>query len=193
MVIAGPRPVSLQAAKKWLYNSIVPTTMETSTSKDYVATRRWLVVHDYAMGVGNFAVGSAMGEALGWNPTWSGAGMNLFNQIKGKMCETAGFATNYAAPAADKNPRPWLVAGTLGDTAGMVVESCSNLVPGGALLSFSGGAAIFRVFTGCMKGAGWGCNSCGTSSERGCSSRWLIWPALMPETRLRIFIPCGAK
>lgn len=146
---------SLAKGKKWLYNSIFPTNMETTMAKDYAATRRWLVVHDFAMGIGNFAVGSAMGSALGWNPYWSGAGMNLFNQIKGKMCETAGFATNYVAPMADKNPRPWLIAGTIGDTAGMVVESCSNLVPGGALLSFSGGAAIFRVFTGSMKGAGW--------------------------------------
>ncbi len=146
---------SLAKGKKWVYNSIFPTNMETTMSKDYSATRRWLVVHDFAMGVGNFAVGAAMGSALGWNPMWSGAGMNLFNQIKGKMCETAGFATNYVAPMADKNPRPWLIAGTVGDTAGMVVESCSNLVPGGALLGFSGGAAIFRMFTGCMKGAGW--------------------------------------
>jgi len=146
---------SLAKSKKWLYNSIFPTNMDTTMSEDYAPTRRWLVVHDFAMGIGNFAVGAAMGEALGWNPMWSGAGMNLFNQIKGKMCETAGFATNYVAPMADKNPRPWLIAGTLGDTAGMVVESCSNLVPGGALLGFSGSASIFRVMTGCMKGAGW--------------------------------------
>jgi hypothetical protein len=78
--------------------------------------------------------------------------MATFNLIKDRVCQTTGFVSTFATPMADKNPRPWMLAGEAGDEIGMVLESTAALVPG-ALLPVSLAACVTRVFSGSMKGA----------------------------------------
>lgn len=142
-----------KAAK--LKSFFLPDNMPHSVSRDYKAVRSWSFLSDIGWNAANYATGAGIAIALGVNPVWGGAGMAAYNLIMDKFCQTTGFAATMAVPRADKNPRPWIVAGTALDTVGMALQSAVAITAGisGALLPIAMTGAFIRVFSGSMKGA----------------------------------------
>lgn len=130
----------------------IPSNSASSVSKDYLPTHAFFFLHDVAFNLGNFASGAAIATALGLSPAWGGAAMATFNMIRDRVSQTVSFGSSFAAPKADRNPRPWILAGDMADTTGMIVESTAAVVPGLVLPIALAGAAS-RVFGGSMKGA----------------------------------------
>ena len=142
---------------------VFPPNMETSVSKDYLATRSWHCLHQLVQGIGGFAIGAAALAALANDPTWGaavkgGAAMASFGLIRGYVCNGTGFLTSFQVEKAEKNPRAWMIAGealaNLGGVVGALgsVPSVTSHVPGG-LLSLTLAAAAISTVAGVMKGA----------------------------------------
>lgn len=135
-----------------LQEVFLPRNTQTSVRADYVPTRKCYFVHDVATSLGSFAAGAAVSVALGASPVWGGAAMATFALIRERLCQTVGFLTTFVTPSADRNPRPWIIAGEVLDTAGMVLESTAPLFPR-VFLPLALVATGIRVVGGVMRGA----------------------------------------
>ncbi|MFN8611896.1 MAG: RUS1 family protein [Vulcanimicrobiota bacterium] len=142
---------------------IFPPNVETSVSKDYMATRAWHAAHYFIHGVGGFVVGAATAAALAGDATWGaavggGAAMASFGLIRNYACNATGFLTSFQVEKAEKNPRGWMIAGEALHNMGMAVGALTAVpavtahVPGGLFSLTMAGAALSTV-GGVMKGA----------------------------------------
>lgn len=145
-------PTGATSWSRYLRELFVPRNVSSSVSADYLPTRKWMFVHDIAFNLGKFAAGAATAAALGMSPIWGGAAMATFNLIIDRTCQTTGFLSTFATPQADRNPRPWIVAGETLDTAGTIIQSAASMIPG-AVLPVGMAAAVISVFGGGMRGA----------------------------------------
>ncbi|MBS2034600.1 RUS1 family protein [bacterium] len=142
---------------------IFPPNVETSVSKDYMATRAWHAAHYFVHGVGGFVVGAATAAALAGDATWGaavggGAAMASFGLIRNYACNATGFLTSFQVDKAEKNPRGWMIAGEALHNLGMAVGALTAVpsvtahVPGGLFSLTMAGAALSTI-GGVMKGA----------------------------------------
>lgn len=152
-------PVEQTAAQDWsrrvltgMQTFFLPANLPHSVSPDYLATRKWWFVRDVLSNAAGFCAGAAMGTALGISPVWGGAAMATFNLIRDRVSQGVGFAASFATPIADKNPRPWIVAGETLEHIGTTLDSTVGLFPQHILpIALTG--AVLRTTAGTLKGA----------------------------------------
>lgn len=142
---------------------IFPPNMETSVSKDYLATRGWQIANIFTRDAAGFAIGAVALSTLVGDPSWGaavkgGAAMATFGLIKTYTCQATKFAASFQIDKAEKNPRAWMLASEMVCNFGTVVgalgslKQVTDLVPGG-LLGVTVACAAISTVGGVMRGA----------------------------------------
>ncbi|GMU51255.1 MAG: hypothetical protein AMXMBFR33_04010 [Candidatus Xenobia bacterium] len=112
---AGGTP--MQKVGRWLSNKLVPENYKVACSPDYPATRAWQLVRDYAGSMaGTAAVGCVMGSVTGATTAllalgWGAVNFANMNNLKDRVGQVTSFLATPLAIRAERNPRPWMMAG----------------------------------------------------------------------------------
>lgn len=129
--------------KSWLENaktkfmaSMVPENISQSVSKDYVDTRKWQLVRDFAgsaAGTASLAsVLTAMVPAQMALASLAVAGLTVANLswAKERLGQAVGFvSSNLLAKKAENNPRPWILAADAVQNLGTIVDASTVMLP----------------------------------------------------------------
>ncbi|NDD28656.1 MAG: hypothetical protein EB084_10370 [Proteobacteria bacterium] len=126
-----------------LLDAFCPTEVYRTTTPDYVPSRRWAFAEHVAAGTAAFASGAAMAGVLGIDPVWGGEAMATFDMLREQAKESTAIFASRLSPMAERNPRAWLLAGTIARETGRVVESMSAVCPDALLpLALTGSVLV---------------------------------------------------
>lgn len=130
-------------ASRLLLDAFCPTEVDRTTTPDYVPYRRWAFAEHVAAGTAAFASGAAMAGVLGIDPVWGGEAMATFDMLRGQAKESTAIFASRLSPVAERNPRAWLLAGTIARQTGRTVESMAAICPDALLpLALTGSALV---------------------------------------------------
>lgn len=149
----------LARTKTKVWNSLVPENLSQSVSKDYVTTRKWQLARDF---LGAFAgtasmaaVMTAVAPANAALAALSVAGLTVanVNWFKDRMGQISSIAATNIARVAEKNPRPWMMAGDIVQNVGTVVDAATCVLPPIVYFPLLTGMGIIRAVGGAASGA----------------------------------------
>lgn len=108
----------------------VPSNYPHSVSKDYESTRKWQLARDVAGSV-SWGYAAGMAVSMATVPGLAAAGLSLFTYglVKERLSQAVGFVSSSFTPLASRNPRAWMLAGDMLDSAGVAVLSGAALCP----------------------------------------------------------------
>lgn len=148
-----------QRQKKWVWESLVPENLSTSVSKDYVATRKWQLTRDF---LGSFAGTSAIAAVLTAVPPASVALAALgvasltvgnVTWLKDRVGQAVGLFSTRVATVAERNPRPWMMAGDVVQNLTTVLDASVIVLPPLFYFPILTANTVLRAVGGAASGA----------------------------------------
>ncbi len=149
----------LQKSGRWLTNKLVPENYKVSCSADYPATRGWQLVRDFAGSMaGTAAIGCVMGSVTGATSAlvalgWAGVNFANVNNIKDRIGQVTSFLSTPVAIMAERNPRPWMMAGDIGQQVCTALDASVALVPPILYFPILTASVTLRSILGAAEGA----------------------------------------
>lgn len=125
----------IRKARTQLWNSLVPENLSVSVTKDYVPSRAWQLGRDFfgslAGGAASLAVMQAVAPATGSLAALAIGGLSFASCTFGKdrLGDLVGVASTGIARVAEKNPRPWMLAGDVVNNACTVLDASTIMLP----------------------------------------------------------------
>ncbi len=154
---AGGTP--MQKAGRWLSNKLVPENYKVACSADYPATRSWQLVRDYAGSMaGTAAVGCVMGSVTGATTAlaalgWSMVNFANMNNVKDRIGQITSFLATPLAIRAERNPRPWMMAGDIGQHVCTALDASVAVAPPLLYFPILAVSTTLRSIAGAVSGA----------------------------------------
>lgn len=149
----------LQKTGRWLTNKLVPENYKVACSKDYPATRGWQLVRDFAGSMsGTAAIGCVMGSVTGATSAllalgWAGVNFANVNNLKDRIGQVTSFLVTPMAIMAERNPRPWMMAGDIGQQVCTALDASVAVMPPILYFPILTASTVLRSVIGACEGA----------------------------------------
>lgn len=130
--------------------AMLPSNLDTAVSKDYVASRKWHAVHDFATSITSYMGTAAALEAvgIGAGPLTVGMAWMLRDAVDG----VGRLAGSVHAKDADRDPKGMYFKGETINTAGVLLESTLSVIPG-AFIPIAASSQIIKALGASYRGA----------------------------------------
>lgn len=155
---AGKELGFLRRTGRWFRDSMIPENYKTSCSPDYLSTRAWTLIGDYA---GSMAGMAAVGCVFGSVPSATAAlatlgvlAINYSNMLnlKDRVGQITGFLATPLAMRAERNPRPWLMLGDATAQVCSVMDASVAIAPPIAYFPILVATTTLRSLAGAVVG-----------------------------------------
>lgn len=149
----------MQKVGRWLTNKLVPENYKVSCSADYPSTRAWQLVRDFAGSMaGTAAVGCVMGSVTGATTAllalgWAGVNFANMNNLKDRIGQVTSFLSTPVAIMAERNPRPWMFVGDVGQQVCTALDASVAVAPPLFYFPILAASTTLRAIVGAVEGA----------------------------------------
>ncbi len=155
---AGQEKNALRRAGRWFRDSMIPENYKTACSSDYMSTRMWTLLGDYAGSMaGMAAVGCVFGSVASATDALAAFGVMAINyanmlNLKDRVGQITGFLATPLAMRAERNPRPWLMAGDTTSQLCSVLDASVAIAPPIAYFPILIATTTMRSLAGAVTG-----------------------------------------